>query len=121
MKLQGGLLGLVRELDADISCEAPPGHAGAYRALLLSSGRRVAAPGTCSWPHVPGPPAAPGHTEGDASAIGAYWMDVYDGEGNVVIRSYCASPPGGYAPPGSLAEYADDQLIGELERRLRGR
>ena len=69
----------------------------------------------------PGPPAALGHTEGDASAIGAYWMDVYDGEGNVVIRSYCASPPGGYVPPGSLAEYADDQLIGELEWRLRGR
>lgn len=33
-------LGLLRELDADIAREAPPGHAGAYRAMLLSSGRR---------------------------------------------------------------------------------
>jgi pimeloyl-ACP methyl ester carboxylesterase len=49
--------GLVRELDADIAREAPAEHAGAYRAMLLSSGRRrVAVREMLMAAHTWGPP-----------------------------------------------------------------
>jgi hypothetical protein len=61
-------------------------------------------------------------TGGGETDIGWYRMDVYDDGGNIAVRDYTASPDGGaYLPPGSLDQWTDDQLIGELARRLHGR
>jgi pimeloyl-ACP methyl ester carboxylesterase len=50
-------LGLMRELDADIAREAPAGHTGAYRAILLSSRqRRTAVREMLMAAHTWGPP-----------------------------------------------------------------
>ena len=60
---------------------------------------------------------------GPEADIGQYRLTILDPDKNRVrIRQWAASPePDAGQPAGSLAGYSDDQLIGELARRLRGR
>jgi hypothetical protein len=58
---------------------------------------------------------------GDVSDLSWYRMDVYGTGGEIAVRAYTAPPPGaGWAPSEGLAGWTDDQLLGELARRLRG-
>lgn len=56
---------------------------------------------------------------GDESATGWYRLNVFDVDGDVVVRDYVVPPD--FPVPASLSEYTDRQLVAELERRLWGR
>jgi len=51
-------------------------------------------------------------------------MDVYDDAGysQILLEAFTVPPDAAvHRPAGSLAEYADDQILSELARRLGGR
>jgi hypothetical protein len=59
---------------------------------------------------------------GNETDLSWYRMDVYDSDGDIVTGGYTAPPDGaGYPASRALEEATDDQLLGELRRRLRGR
>jgi hypothetical protein len=58
---------------------------------------------------------------GDVSDLSWYRMDVYDSGGEIAVSAYTVPPSGAAWPPSEgLAGWTDDQLLGELARRLGG-
>lgn len=79
MRRLAAVLGLMRSLDADIAREAPPEHAGSYRAILLSSPQRRAAVremlmATQAWGEPPGLGSIPLTVLTRASGTGESWL-----------------------------------------------
>jgi hypothetical protein len=61
---------------------------------------------------------------GDEADTGVYRMDVYDDAGysQILLEAFTVPPDAAVLlPAGSLAEYADDQILSELARRLGSR
>lgn len=60
---------------------------------------------------------------GEYADAAEYRMDVYDtADGSVAVAGFTVSSDAAvHLPAGSLADYGDDDLIGELARRLNGR
>lgn len=59
---------------------------------------------------------------GNVSRLDWYRMDVHDSDGDLVEGRWTVAAPGAAWPPSEgLADWTDDQLLGELARRLRER